>query len=92
MVALGAPLKLAMLELMQNSMRASMMPKYNMLKSAGIVHIPGVAVGMIVSGVDPLKAMAFQIVVMLMIVSVGFLISYMVINFTYKSALKFAYG
>jgi len=68
------------------------MPKYNMLKSAGIVHIPGVAVGMIVSGVDPLEAMAFQVVVMFMIVSVGFLTSSMVVSLTYKSALSFANG
>jgi len=92
MVALGAPLKLALREIMQNSVKASMMPKYNMLKSAGIVHIPGVAVGMIVSGVDPLEAMAFQVVVMFMIVSVGFLTSSMVVSLTYKSALSFANG
>ncbi|WP_029551466.1 ABC transporter permease [Thermocrinis jamiesonii] len=92
MVSLGAPLRVAMLELMQNAIRTSMMPKYNMLKSAGIVHIPGVAVGMVVGGVDPLEAMAFQIVVLLMIISVGFLTSYMVINLTYKSILRFANG
>jgi hypothetical protein len=32
-----------------------MMPKYNMLRSAGLVHIPGVAVGMIVGGCGPNK-------------------------------------
>jgi putative ABC transport system permease protein len=47
-VALGAPLKKAMEEVVQNAIKVSMMPKYNMLRSAGIVHIPGVAVGMMV--------------------------------------------
>jgi putative ABC transport system permease protein len=53
-----------------------MMPKYNMLRTAGLVHIPGVAVGMIVAGADPIGAMVFQ-VVMFVLLSVSFFTSFL---------------
>ncbi len=54
-----------------------MMPKYNMLRSAGLVHILGVAVGMIVAGADPIGAMVFQVVAMFVLLSVSFFTSFL---------------
>jgi len=87
-VALGAPLKKAMEEVVQNAIRVSMMPKYNMLRSAGLVHIPGVAVGMIVAGADPISAVVFQVVVMFILLSVSFFTSFLTALLTYSSALR----
>ncbi len=39
----------------------------NTMKVVGIVQIPGAAVGMLLAGVSPLKAMAFQLVIMYML-------------------------
>jgi len=86
-VALGAPLKKAMEEVVQNAIKVSMMPKYNMLRSAGIVHIPGVAVGMVVGGADPISAVVFQIVVMIVLLTVSFFTSLITAALTYSSVL-----
>jgi putative ABC transport system permease protein len=86
-IALGAPLKKAMEEVVQNAIKVSMMPKYNMLRSAGIVHIPGVAVGMMVGGADPISAVVFQIVVMIVLLTVSFFTSLITAALTYSSVL-----
>ncbi|WP_424181282.1 ABC transporter permease [Thermocrinis sp.] len=87
-VASGAPLKKAIEEVVQNAIRVSMMPKYNMLRSAGLVHIPDVAVGMIVVGADPISTMVFQVVVMFVLLSVSFFTSFLTALLTYSSALR----
>jgi len=75
-------------EVIQNAVRVSMMPKYNMLRSAGLVHIPGVVVGMIVAGADPIGAVVFQVVVMFVLLSVSFFTSFLTALLTYSSALR----
>ena len=47
--------------------KASMMPKINIFLAVGIVSLPGMMTGQILSGVDPLVAVRYQIVVMAMI-------------------------
>ncbi len=88
-LALGAPLKKAMEEVIQNAIKVSMMPKYNMLRSAGVVHIPGVTVGMIMAGADPISAVVFQVVVMFVLLSVSFFTSFLTALFTYGSVLRY---
>lgn len=47
--------------------RASMIPTINALFAVGLVSLPGMMTGQIISGVDPLVAARYQIMVMLMI-------------------------
>jgi putative ABC transport system permease protein len=47
--------------------KASMMPRVNTFLAVGLVAIPGMMTGQILSGVDPLVAVRYQIVVMAMI-------------------------
>jgi len=63
-VALGATLLQACEDVIRDSIRMALIPKLNWLKSAGLVHIPGVAVGLLVAGVSPLKAILFQVVIL----------------------------
>jgi putative ABC transport system permease protein len=49
------------------SFKASMIPKVNTLLAVGLVSLPGMMTGQILSGVDPLVAVRYQIVVMAMI-------------------------
>ncbi|WP_461832204.1 ABC transporter permease [Aquifex sp.] len=63
-IALGATLRQALMDVIRESIRMSLIPKINWLKSAGLVHIPGVAVGMLVAGSSPLKAILFQVVIL----------------------------
>ncbi|NPA32835.1 MAG: iron export ABC transporter permease subunit FetB [Aquificae bacterium] len=72
-VALGAPLRLALHPVITDSIKMAMIPKLNWLKSAGVVHIPGVAVGMLVAGASPLKAILFQLVILYTLLFSGIL-------------------
>ena len=47
--------------------QASLIPKIDSLRSLGIVWIPGVMAGMVLSGSDPVYAAIFQFVVVAMI-------------------------
>ena len=47
--------------------KASMIPKVNTFLAVGLVSLPGMMTGQILSGVDPLIAVRYQIVVMAMI-------------------------
>ena len=49
------------------SLQAAMIPVTNSLFAAGIVTLPGMMTGQILSGVDPLIAARYQIVVMCMV-------------------------
>ena len=49
--------------------KASMIPNINLLFAVGLVSIPGMMTGQILSGVSPLIAVKYQIMVMCMIIS-----------------------
>jgi len=66
-LALGAPAKKAASEAMRESLRAAMMPTINSMMTVGLVHLPGMMTGQMISGTSPLDAVRYQIVVMLMI-------------------------
>lgn len=51
--------------------KASLLPTINQLETVGIVHIPGVTVGMLLAGADPLHAVSFQLVIMFMMVAIA---------------------
>ena len=87
-VALGASLRFAMKEAFADSLRTSLIPKINFMKAAGLVHIPGVAVGMLMAGADPMKAILFQIVILYALVFAGLLGSVVMLYTSYRTALS----
>ena len=89
-VALGAPLRVAMEEVFVSSIRASMIPKINFMKTAGIVHIPGVAVGMLMAGKDPMEAILLQIVILYSLVFAGLVGSVLMLKSSCRLALILA--
>jgi putative ABC transport system permease protein len=54
---------------MAGAIRAGMIPSINSLMAVGLVSLPGMMTGQILSGTDPLIAIRYQIVVMLMLVA-----------------------
>ena len=66
-LALGASARVAAAESLRESLRAAMMPTINSMMTVGLVQLPGMMTGQIISGVSPLEAVRYQIVVMLMI-------------------------
>lgn len=67
-LCLGANYKEASQDIFKNAMRAGMIPSINSLMGVGIVFIPGMMTGQILAGADPLQAIRYQIIVMVMLV------------------------
>lgn len=76
MLALGLTMTLSAKDSVNNSVRAGVRPVLNNIASLGVVLIPGLAAGLIMAGMSPLKAIVYQLVVMYMIFAVNFLTSY----------------
>lgn len=68
-LALGADYREASQEILRGAVKAGMIPSINSLMAVGLVSLPGMMTGQILSGTDPLIAIRYQIVVMLMIVA-----------------------
>jgi len=66
-IALGASSWEAIQPWMQDAIRQSMIPIINTMLIVGIVKLPGMMTGQILSGVSPLQAAAYQILIMFMI-------------------------
>lgn len=68
LLSLGAEPREATAEIYAASVRAGMIPSLNSMMGVGVVFIPGMMTGQILAGADPVGAVAYQIVVMLMLV------------------------
>ncbi|WFS62961.1 iron export ABC transporter permease subunit FetB [Pseudodesulfovibrio thermohalotolerans] len=83
-LALGADYREASREILAGAMRAGMIPSINSLMAVGLVSLPGMMTGQILSGTDPLIAIRYQIVVMLMLVASTAMGSLIVTNLVRK--------
>ena len=83
-LALGADYREASHEIMRSAVTAGMIPSINAMMGVGIVFIPGMMTGQILAGADPLLAIRYQIVVMLMLVGSTALGSFIVISLVRK--------
>ena len=68
-LALGADPAVSVAPYVQTSVYASLLPRLDMLKSLGLVWIPGVMAGMVLSGRVPLYAGIYQFIVVAMILA-----------------------
>jgi putative ABC transport system permease protein len=68
-LCLGADSREASADIVSDALRAGMMPSINAMMGVGLVFIPGMMTGQILAGADPLTAIRYQIVVMLMLVA-----------------------
>jgi putative ABC transport system permease protein len=75
MLSLGADYGEAAKDMVRNAMRAGMIPAINSMMAVGVVFIPGMMTGQILAGADPLQAIRYQIVVMVMLVGSTALLS-----------------
>ena len=67
MLSLGASVKLASAKLIRDSIRAAMIPTVDAAKTVGLVSLPGMMSGLIFAGIDPVKAIKYQIMVTFML-------------------------
>jgi putative ABC transport system permease protein len=68
-LTLGAEPAVTVAPYVQSAVYASLLPRLDMLKSLGLVWIPGVMAGMLVSGASPVYAGIFQFIVVAMILA-----------------------
>ena len=66
-IALGAPRLEAMGDVLRRALRTGMMPIINAMAASGIVSLPGMMTGQILSGIDPVEAAKYQILIMFLI-------------------------
>ena len=70
-----------------DDLRLAMIPSIDTLRVAGLVHMPGIFVGMILAGAEPLAAASAQLTILYMIVASSFtacLISLLLLNHLQK--------
>ncbi len=70
-LALGANTAQALADELKEAAKAGLIPIMNNLKTVGIVWIPGITVGMLLAGADPLTAVSYQLAIMYMMVGVS---------------------
>ena len=70
------------------ALRASLIPILNSFFAVGLVQLPGMMTGQILAGTDPLIAVRYQILVMLMLLGSGGLSSAMFIHFLKRDDLR----
>jgi len=64
LLALGANQKQSLHRLMQRSVRFSMIPTIDALKTVGLVQLPGMMTGMIIAGASPTEAVKYQLLIL----------------------------
>lgn len=68
-LSLGADPAVAVAPYLRSAVYASLLPRLDMLKSLGLVWIPGVMAGMMVSDANPIYASIYQFVIVTMILA-----------------------
>jgi len=66
-IALGATRFEALQVILRRALRTGMMPIINAMAASGIVSLPGMMTGQILSGVDPVEATKYQLLIMFLI-------------------------
>lgn len=82
---LGATPKVASKEIVDNAFDSAIMPTINSMVGMGIVFLPGMMTGQILSGVSPMVAIEYQIAIMLGILGSVTLTTLIFLKFGYKT-------
>lgn len=62
-LSLGATAKKVLEPVVNHTIKACSMPMVDMLKTLGIVYLPGTMAGMVIAGMDPMMAVKYQLVI-----------------------------
>ncbi|ORM65231.1 iron export ABC transporter permease subunit FetB [Pantoea rodasii] len=84
MLSLGATIKMASGRLIRDSIRAAMIPTVDAAKTVGLVSLPGMMSGLIFAGIDPVKAIKYQIMVTFMLIGTASLSTIIAAYLSYR--------
>jgi putative ABC transport system permease protein len=84
LLALGATCRQAIQQSLQRSVKSSMIPTIDGMKTVGLVQLPGMMTGMIVAGANPVDAVRYQILIMFAFTASAAITSIVLSLLTYK--------
>ncbi len=84
-LCLGAPARMAAREALRNAFRAALIPSINAMAAMGLVFIPGMMTGQILSGTEPAIAVKYQIAIMCVITFSVAVTSYLILLQGYRA-------
>lgn len=75
-------------QIKKKSIRIAMIPTVDMLKTVGLIQIPGTMTGMILAGADPFESVKYQIFIIFTLLVVSSLAAIIVCLLNYKYIIK----
>ena len=84
-LCLGATARQASLQAVRNAYRAALIPSINAMAAMGIVFLPGMMTGQILSGTEPILAVRYQIAIMCVITGSVALTAFLILVFGARS-------
>ncbi len=87
----GAPARLAGREAVRSAFRAALIPSINSMAAMGIVFLPGMMTGQILSGTEPILAVKYQIAIMCVITGSVAVTSFLILLQGYRGYFTLAH-
>jgi putative ABC transport system permease protein len=84
LLSLGATARQAIQDSLKRSVKSSMIPTIDGMKTVGLVQLPGMMTGMIIAGADPIEAVRYQILIMFAFTSTAAITSIMLSLLSYR--------
>jgi putative ABC transport system permease protein len=84
-LCLGATARTASREMVRNAFRAALIPSINAMAAMGVVFLPGMMTGQILSGTEPVLAVKYQIAIMCVITGSVALTSFLILVQGYRT-------
>lgn len=82
---LGGNIKIAAQNPVSNAFRAALIPSINAMAAMGLVFLPGMMTGQILSGTEPMVAVKYQIAIMCVITGSVTLTTFLILRLGYRS-------
>ncbi len=84
-MSLGGTVQLAAQSAVSSAFRAALIPSVNAMAAMGLVFLPGMMTGQILSGTEPLTAVKYQIAIMCVITGSVALTTFLILRLGYRS-------
>lgn len=83
-LALGATPSQASVSIVRSAIKMALQPTIDSAKTVGLVSLPGMMSGLIFAGVDPVKAIRYQIMVVFMLLATTSIAIFIACHFAYR--------
>lgn len=87
-LALGATPRQSSQELIENTVKAALIPNIESMKTTGLIQLPGMMTGAIIAGASPIVAVKYQVVILLTSLANTSIIAIIVCFLSYKLFFK----